>query len=228
MITIIIPVFNEKETIENCLRAVTAAPYEKQIIVVDDASTDGTSEELGRLKYEFEFTLIVHDKNKGKGAAIKSAQQAVAGKAVIIQDGDLEYDPNDYPAVLGPILEEKEKVVYGSRNLKNNPRHSFSFYLGGRLVTATGNMIYGTRLTDINTCYKGFEAEFFKSIPLDEPRFEFCEEVTAKATIKGARIIEVPINYRPRTMEQGKKIRPIDGLRAIMALVKYRFWTPDE
>lgn len=228
MITVIIPVFNEKETIENCLQTVIAAPYKKQIIVVDDASTDGTSEELGRLKGELEFTLIVHDQNKGKGAAIKSAQSAVAGEAVIIQDGDLEYDPNDYPAVLEPILKGEEKIVYGSRNLKDNARSSLAFYLGGKLVTAVGNIIYGTRLTDINTCYKGFEAELFKSIPLDEPRFEFCEEVTAKASIKGAHILEVPINYRPRTIEQGKKIRPIDGLRAIMALIKYRFWNPDE
>jgi glycosyltransferase involved in cell wall biosynthesis len=222
MISVIIPIFNETDTIEQCLEAVVKAPYEKQIIVVDDASTDGTSEKLVGLRDKMGFTLITHSQNQGKGAAIRSAQPIVAGAAVIIQDGDLEYDPNDYLVVLEPILLGKERVVYGSRNLKNNPRHSFAFYLGGRLITAVGNLLYGVHLTDLNTCYKGFETELFKTIPLAEPRFNFCEEITAKVSRMGVSIIEVPINYRPRTIEQGKKIRPADALRAIVTLIKYK------
>ncbi|MCL4405977.1 MAG: glycosyltransferase family 2 protein [Patescibacteria group bacterium] len=226
MISVIIPVFNEADSIEQCLKAVAEAPYEKQIIVVDDASTDGTSKKLLGLRDKMGFTLIIHSRNQGKGAAIKSAQAVVSGTAVIIQDGDLEYDPKDYPVVLEPILSGKEKVVYGSRRLKKNQWNSLAFYLGGQMITVIGNLLYGIRLTDLNTCYKGFEAELFKKIPLAEPRFNFCEEVTAKVSRMGAHIVEVPINYYPRTIKQGKKIRPIDAVRSIATLIKYKAFKP--
>jgi len=225
MISIIIPVFNERNYIETCLRAVFAAPYEKQVIVVDDASTDGTREELIRIRDDFGFTLLLHERNKGKGTAIKTAQSCVVGNVVIIQDGDLEYDPMDYEIVLQPILDGKKKVVYGSRNLKKeNKRYSALFYLGGRFVTAVTNLLYGLDLTDVNTCYKGFRADIFKAIPLSESRFNFCEEITAKLVRSGYEISEVPINYYPRTVEQGKKLGVKDGIRSILTLFRYRLW----
>lgn len=224
MISVIIPVFNEVVTIEDCLRAVITAPYEKQIIVIDDGSTDGTGEKLKELQRTMGFALLAHEKNMGKGSAIKTAQPHVLGSAVIIQDGDLEYNPNDYKLVLEPIINGKNAVVYGSRNLKKNKRHSIAFFLGGKTITAFANFLYAVNLTDINTCYKGFNTEIFKRIPLNKPRFDFCEEITAKVLRMGYNIIEVPIDYCPRTISQGKKIKPMDALRAIKTLIKYRFW----
>ncbi len=224
MISVIIPVFNEEDTIEECLMAVVAAPYDKQIIVVDDASTDGTRDVLRLIEKKIDFTLLAHDRNKGKGAAVRTAQKETIGETVIIQDGDMEYDPNDYAVVLQPIIDKKKKAVYGSRNLRRNRRYSIAFYLGGRLITLIANIIYKTRLTDLNTCYKGFEGNLFRSIPLSDSRFDFCEEITAKVSRMGYEIAEVPIKYNPRTIGEGKKIRPTDALRAIMTLLRYRSW----
>jgi len=223
MITVIIPVFNEKNTIASCLQKVFQSPLKKQVIVVDDASTDGTSVMLSDLKKSYPFELISHEKNMGKGAAIKTAINLIAGEAVIIQDADLEYDPNEYEDVLGPIIRGEEMIVYGSRNLRKNGRSSLSFYLGGKLITAVANFLYRTKLTDINTCYKGFSSSVIKFLNISNSRFDFCEEVTAKAIKAGYRIKEVPISYYPRSMQDGKKIRPSDGLRAIATLLRNRF-----
>ena len=171
------------------------------------------------------FILLLQYSNKVKGAAIRKAQRYVLGEVVIIQDGDLEYDPNDYDRVLEPILEGRERVVYGSRNLdKATNRGNLVFYLGGKTISLIASILYRIKITDINTCYKGFEAELFKSIPLTDSRFDFCEEITSKCLRKGEKITEVPIRYYPRKVAEGKKIKFRDGIRSIRTLLKYRLW----
>ncbi len=223
-ITVIVPVFNEIEYIEECLNRVYKTEYDKQVIVVDNRSTDGTREKLLELRDKMGFLLLFQDEMQGKGVAVKTAQSHISGDAVIIQDGDLEYDPNDYKKVLEPILRGQERIVYGSRNLdKNTKRGNFVFYWGGRMISLIASILYGTRLTDINTCYKGFDAELFKSIQLTDSKFDFCEEITAKCLMRGEKIKEVPISYYPRKVIEGKKLKFRDGFRSIRTLVKYRF-----
>lgn len=224
ILSIIIPVYNEKDTILHILQKVLSVNIEKEIIIVDDGSTDGTREILKNLQIpNVRLKVIFHEKNLGKGMAIRSAIKEVKGDIVIIQDADLEYDPNEYPKLIEPILQGKAKVVYGSRVLKKNPKASFLFYLGGRFLSFLTNLLYGTKITDEPTCYKVFSADVLKSINLECRRFEFCPEVTAKIAKKGYKIIEVPISYRPRSVKEGKKIRWRDGFYAVWTLIKYRF-----
>jgi dolichol-phosphate mannosyltransferase len=225
-LSIIIPVFNERGTIEEVMRRATNAPsldYEKEIIVVDDKSTDGTKELLEKLKDRFDFILLHHSVNSGKGAAIKTALSSVSGDVVLIQDADLEYDVNDYENLLRIFDKKKTPIVYGSRNLKKDKEYSYLTYsLGGKLITFFCNAMFGSKLTDINTCYKLFRSDIIKNMGLKSDGFEFCEEVTVKALKGGYSIKEVPINYCPRKFSEGKKIRFKDGLIALWTVFKHR------
>lgn len=228
-ITIIIPAYNEINTIQAVINKVVGLKISKQIIVIDDHSTDGTREIV--LKNEKKIDkIILHKKNKGKGAAIKSAQKYINGKYVIIQDADLEYNPDDIHILLKEIGNEKVKVIYGSRvlnNEKNKKAQNFSHsirIIGNIFLTKLSNIINKQNLTDAHTCYKLFESNLFKSIQLNENDFSFCPEITTKLSILNEKILEVPINYSGRTYNQGKKIKASDGLKAIYVLLKYRYF----
>jgi len=223
-LSVIMPIFNEKDTLEPIVEKVLKVPLEKEIIMVDDGSTDGTRDLLEQYRGREDIKIILHSGNRGKGAAIRTAIGHVTGDVVVIQDADLEYDPDDYPSLVRPIVDGETPVVYGSRNLyPGNRRSSFLFYLGGRLLSSITNLLYGQSITDEATCYKAFDAALLKSIPLRCKRFEFCPEITAKVAKRGIRIKEVPIRYAPRSFDQGKKIGLSDGLQAIWTLLKHRF-----
>lgn len=224
LLSILIPAYNEVHNIDILLAKVQAVPLPKEIIVVDDGSTDGTRDRLSAYQSTPNIQVIFHEHNQGKGAAIRTAIQHMTGDIAIVQDADLEYEPQDYIALIQPIIEGREKVVYGSRFLKTENRHSYmSFYIGGQVVTLLTNILYNQRLTDEPTCYKVFDTNFLRSIPLDCTRFEFCPEVTAKVAKRGIRIKELPISYYPRSITEGKKISWFDGIEAIWVLIKYRF-----
>ncbi len=220
-LSVIIPAYNERETIAEALRRVKAAPVDKEIIVVDDASTDGTREILTG---DPDIRLLCHAHNQGKGAAIRTALTAVSGDVVIIQDADLEYDPEDYPLLLDPIRRGEARVVYGSRFLRGRPAMRGSNLLCNRLLALMANLLYGAGITDEATCYKAFDASLLRELPLVCRRFEFCPEVTAKVRRRGIRIHEVPIRYTARTFDAGKKIRAWDAVEAFWTLLRYRFW----
>lgn len=226
-LSIIIPVYNEERTIAKILGKVKKSSIpgiEKEIIIVDDASTDKTGEMLGRIK-EKGIRVIRHAKNMGKGAAVRTALSHVTGNFVIIQDADLEYNPKDYKNLLMPLMQGKAKVVYGSRLLgKRHANYSrFAYYAAGLSLTMLANFLYGIRITDEPCGYKAFDSETLKNIKLRCRRFEFCPEVTAKIAKKGIRIHEVPASYSPRSREEGKKIKFRDWLEAVYTLIKYRF-----
>ena len=223
-LSVIIPVYNERQTIGEILRRVKNVDIAKEVIIVDDGSTDGTRDYLRSRESEKDFKVLYHAKNTGKGAAIRKAISHVSGDIVIIQDADLEYDPQDYHEVIAPIVEGRASVVYGSRYIKPGNNLPFTRYKMGVLVlTAMANFLYGAGITDEATCYKAFKADVLKSLPLKCKRFEFCPEVTAKVRKRGYRIKEVPISFYYRTVKEGKKIGWKDGLEAVLALIKYRF-----
>jgi len=221
----IIPAYNEAATLEKIIKRVAAVAgpdLELEIIVVDDASTDGTRELLERLPLPG-LKVLRHEANQGKGAAIRTGLAAATGQVVIIQDADLEYDPEDYRLILEPMRSSGAPVVYGSRILGGNPHSYLRYYYGGRLLTLVFRILYGTRLTDLNTCYKAFRREVLAATPLLGDGFEFCTEVTARLVKRGVPIVEVPIAYHPRSLEQGKKIRWTDGVRAIATMLRLRW-----
>ncbi len=223
-LSIIIPIYNEKATLLKILEKVERADtlgLEKEIILIDDGSTDGTKELLKTL--ENQYKIIYHQKNQGKGAALKNGFKAATGEFILIQDADLEYSPQNYPQLLRPALENKADVVFGSRNLKKNPTDNLKFYLGRRLTNLFLNILCGSRLTDYWTCYKVFKAPVIKNLVLECNRFDIEGEMTVKIIKKGYKIIEVPIDYFPRSAKTGKKIKPKDGLIAIWKTIKYRF-----
>ncbi len=223
LLSVLIPAYNEIKSIDTLLEKIQAVPLTKEIIIVDDGSTDGTREHLATFESIPNVRVVFHPHNQGKGAAIRTAIQHMTGDIAIIQDADLEYEPQDYLFLVEPIAEGKEKVIYGSRFLKPENRHSyFSFYIGGQVVTLLTNILFNQRLTDEPTCYKVFDANFLRSIPLECTRFEFCPEVTAKVAKQGIRIRELPISYYPRSIAEGKKISWLDGIEAIWVLLKYR------
>ena len=228
-LTIIIPIYNEIKTIKLLLKKVLKLKIKKQIIIVDDLSTDGSREFIISKKNLF-HKLILHKRNMGKGSAIISSKRYIRGKYVIIQDADLEYDPNDYHKLLKEIKSKNLKVVYGSRVLKKNMYaniQNFSHVVriwGNIFLTKISNFINNQNLTDAHTCYKLIESKIFKSIILKEKDFSFCPEITTKISLLGLKIKEVPIKYKGRTYKAGKKIGTIDGLRAIRTLIKYRFF----
>jgi len=220
-VSVIIPVYNERDTIAETIARVRAAPVEKEIIVVDDASTDGTAEIVEPLVGP-DLKLARQPRNQGKGAAIRRGLQEATSEIVLIQDADLEYDPADYPRLVAPIEAGEADVVYGTRAPRfagmRLPHRAFN-WLAARLA----NLLYRANITDEATCYKVFRTAILRSIPLKCERFEFCPEVTAKVRKRGIRIHEVPVSYQARSVGAGKKIRWWDGVAALWALIKYRF-----
>ena len=222
-LSVVIPVFNERQTIVEIVERVRNAPYEKEIIIVDDASTDGTGDILDELAEASDITLFRHEKNRGKGAALRTGVRVASGDVTIIQDADLEYDPVDYPKILDPILSSKADVVYGSLFVGGESHRVFYFWhsVGNKVLTLLSNALTGLNLTDMETCYKAFRTEIIKSIDLKEDRFGFEPEITAKLARKGLRIYEVGISYSGRTYDEGKKIGWKDGMQAIWCILKY-------
>ncbi|TES90012.1 MAG: glycosyltransferase family 2 protein [Candidatus Cloacimonadota bacterium] len=219
-LSVIIPVYNEINCIENVISRVKKVKVEKEIIVVDDCSTDGTREILEKIEG---ITLLLHDRNRGKGAAVRTALKKVSGDIVIIQDADLEYPPEQYPEVIKPIVDGYADVVFGSRFLGLHRVFYFWHYMGNRFLTILTNLLYDTILTDMETGVKAFRKEVFNSITIKSNGFDFEPEITAKVLKKGFRLYEMPITYYGRGYEEGKKITWKDAIPAIWAIVKYRF-----
>jgi glycosyltransferase involved in cell wall biosynthesis len=224
LLSIIIPAFNEAAFLPEVIRRVEETPYDKEIIIVDDGSTDGTREYLKGLVSEG-IKVIVHEKNMGKGAAMRTGIEVATGDIVIVQDADLEYDPKDYPVLLEPIMQGKADVVYGSRFLGGPHRVLFFWHsIGNSLITLISNMFTDLNLTDMETGYKAFRKKVFETITIESNRFGFEPEITAKVAKKGFRIYEVPISYSGRSYQEGKKITWKDGIKAIFTVLKYNLF----
>jgi glycosyltransferase involved in cell wall biosynthesis len=225
-ISIIIPVYNEQNTIKKIVGRVEEVELEKEIIIVDDGSKDGTKDFLKSINKN-SVTVLYHEHNMGKGQAIRTALPFVTGDIIIIQDADLEYNPGEYPKLIEPIEIGKAQVVYGSRTLdrKFHPAsfQNFVFCLGGKTLSSLTNFLYGSNITDEPTCYKVFKADILKSLNLQCRGFEFCPEVTAKILKQGIKIHEVPISVKPRSIKEGKKISLKDWFIAVGILIKHRF-----
>lgn len=221
---VIIPIYNEENTLEEVIEKVLTSPLRPTIIAVDDGSSDGTPEILKRYGGNDRVHVASHKRNLGKGAAVRTGLDLATGDVVLLQDADLEYDPGDFGAILAPFEDPDIEVVYGSRRLNSsNPISSWMFFLGGATLTWFTNLLYGTRITDEPTCYKAFRRELLQSLPLRCSRFEFCPEVTAIVARRGIRIREVPISYSPRSRAEGKKIGVRDWFEAVYTLLRYRF-----
>ena len=226
ILSVIVPCFNEISTLEEVIDKILKSPVNpKEIIIVDDYSTDGSREYLKMLKNK-KIKVIFHQKNLGKGAALASGINLAQGEIVIIQDADLEYDPNEYPNVLGPILSGKADVVYGSRFQGGQPHRVVYFWhrIGNGFLTIFSNLFTDLNLTDMETCYKAFKTEIIKKIMIEEKRFGFEPEITAKISKLNCRIYEVGISYYGRTYREGKKIGWKDGIRAIYCIIKYNLF----
>ncbi|HDP93893.1 MAG TPA: glycosyltransferase family 2 protein [Candidatus Aminicenantes bacterium] len=222
-LSVVIPVYNEKSTISGVIEKVRQVPIEKEIIVVDDGSTDGTSDVLTRHDDDPIITIHKSMVNFGKGAAVRIGFKYATGDMVIIQDADFELDPQEYPQLMAPIEKGEADVVYGSRFKKLEQKVAFLNLLANKFLVFLTNVLYGSKLTDMETAYKVFRIDVVKKIKLKSMGFEFEPEVTAKILRAGYRIVEVPITYHPRTVEEGKKIGWRDGVKAIWNLFKYRF-----
>jgi glycosyltransferase involved in cell wall biosynthesis len=224
-LSIIIPVFNEEKTLLPLLKKVQSIKLfgmKKEIIIVNDGSSDGTPEILKKLKLP-NGRILHHEKNRGKGAALRTAFPQTSGEFVIIQDADLEYDPKDYEKILEPLLEGVADVVYGSRFLGMHRAFLFWHMVGNVFLTRVTNFLYNTTLTDMETCYKAFKGDLIRQIPLRSDRFEIEPEMTAKVLKRGYKLYEVPISFRGRGFEEGKKITWRDGFTALYCLIRYRF-----
>lgn len=228
LLSVVIPCFNEAATIAQLIERVRQAPVaSKQIIVVDDGSTDGTREQLQQLEPAADLTLLFHGVNQGKGAALATGFAAARGEICIVQDADLEYDPAEYPLVIGPIVAGKADVVFGSRFQGAAPHRVVYFWhrVGNGFLTLLSNMFTDLNLTDMETCYKAFRTEIIQAIAIKEKRFGFEPEITAKLAKRRYRIYEVGISYYGRTYDEGKKIGWKDGVRAIWCILKYNMWS---
>ena len=223
-LTVVIPFYNESRTLAEIVRLVLAVPIASELVLVDDGSTDGSAAIADQLAAADPRIRVFHQpRNIGKGAAVRRGIQEARGDVVVIQDADLEYDPNDFVAMLAEMRRLDSAVIYGSRRLHHRSRTvQAGYYLGGVLLTWITNLLYGARLTDEPTCYKMWRRELIQSIPLQCDGFEFCPEVTAKVLRRGHRIPEVQIRYAPRTVAEGKKIRLRDGWIAIKTLLRFR------
>lgn len=225
-LSVIVPVYNERETLIPALKAVLAVDLADEIIVVDDGSTDGTRDLYDEVRALSPIIKVfMHEENMGKGAAVRTGFQHASGDIFLIQDADLEYDPRDYPALLQPIQEGRAAVVYGSR-FRGGPTKTMFFWhmVGNKFLTLITNIVYNTILSDMETCYKVFRADVVRDIPLRSRGFEFEPEITSKVLKRGYRIYEVPISYNGREFEEGKKLNPwLEGPKALFYLLKYRF-----
>lgn len=228
ILSVVIPVYNEVETVRTILEMVRGVPLpggmEKEIVVVDDCSTDGTREVLADLERDGSIRVVFHGRNRGKGAALRTGIATTRGDIVLIQDADLEYDPREYPKLIEPILAGRADVVYGSRFSGGESKRVLFYwhYVGNRFLTTLSNMFTNINLTDMETCYKVFRGEIIRGIRIEEDRFGFEPEVTSKVARLGCRIYEVGISYYGRTYAEGKKINWKDGVRALWCIVKYR------
>lgn len=223
-LSVIMPVYNEKKTIREIIAKVMAVPIEKELVIVDDGSTDGTRDILKEYEGRENIKVYYHEKNKGKSGAIKTGIPYTTGEIITIQDGDLETDPNDFVHLTEPIKKGEAQVVYGSRYLQRRESSLYAAYKwGARFLSWVVNILYWQNITDEATCYKVFRADILKKIPLQYDRFEFCPEVTAKVSKMGYKIKELPMNYYPRSFEEGKKMNWRDGVKALWVLIKFRF-----
>ena len=226
-LSVVIPCYNELNTLRAIIDAVRAAPYpDKEIVLVDDCSKDGTRELIDKEIRPLVDIVVFHEVNQGKGAALRSGIQAATGDVIIIQDADLEYDPNEYPLVIEPIMQNKADVVFGSRFIGAAPHRVLYFWhrVGNGFLTLLSNMFTNLNLTDMETCYKAFRREIIQAITIEENRFGFEPEITAKVAKTHCRVYEVGISYYGRTYEEGKKIGWRDGVRAIYCIIKYNLF----
>jgi glycosyltransferase involved in cell wall biosynthesis len=223
MVSVVMPAFNERDTIEEIVRRVMAVPLRLELIVIDDCSTDGTREKLEALKRDLGFTLLLQPRNSGKGAAVRAGFKQVSGQIVVIQDADLEYSPEEYPSLIELICSGRADVVYGSRFLGRHRVFLFTHYAGNRALTLLTNILYNTMLTDMETCFKVMRVEVIRSMQLRSNRFGIEPELTAKIFKRGYRVYEIPITYDGRGYSDGKKITWRDGVVAVWTLIKYRF-----
>jgi dolichol-phosphate hexosyltransferase len=223
-LSVLMPVYNEAPTVEEAVRQVMSAdlPVEHELIVVDDGSTDGTSSALERLGASNGFRVLRHERNQGKGAAVRTALCAAAGEFAAIFDADLEYDPGDLRPLLEPLTDGLVNAAFGVRAFGGYTSHSFVFVMGNRLVTLAANVLFNVYLRDLMTCHKVIRTDVFQSLPLREPGFAIEAEITARLLQRGERIFEVPVHYHARSDEEGKKLTPMDGLRVLRTLARCR------
>ena len=229
ILSVVVPVYNEAALIETTLRRVTASPVDKEVIVVDDGSTDATGHTLATLQQQLPIRVLTHPKNLGKGAAVRTGFQAATGDILLIQDADLEYDPGDYPTLIEPLLRREADVVMGSRFLRQKPTfftpHGdpfFTHYIGNRIIIWLTNLLYGFQATDYEGCYKAFTRTVVQETPVIANGFEFDNELVCKLLRRRRRIVEVPIRYMPRAYAEGKKIRWQHGLKMVWTILKWR------
>ncbi len=225
-LSVIMPCYNEADSLPDILNKVRAITIDKEIIVIDDCSSDDTPNVLANeQRNDPNLRVVRHERNRGKGAAVRTGIAAATGDVIIVQDADLEYDPNDFYAVLKPIFEGRVGVVYGSRFMGSHTGMYFWNALGNKFLTFLTNFLFNCWISDMETCYKAFRSEIIKNIPLESNDFRIEPEITAKILLRKERIFEVPVSYIGRTYEEGKKMKPSQGFWAIWALFKYRFFT---
>ncbi len=223
LLTVVMPVFNEKATVEEIVDRVLAVPMRIELVAVDDASTDGSVEILENLSKEKGFRLLRQERNQGKGAAVRRGIEAAGGDVIVVQDADLEYSPEEYPDLLDLIVRGKADAVFGSRFIGRHRCHLFTHYLANLFLNLVTNVLYNTTMTDMETCFKAVRADVLKGLGLKSDRFGIEPEITAKLFKRGARVYEVPITYEGRDYSEGKKITWRDGFPALWTLLKYRF-----
>ena len=223
LLSVVMPVYNESATLEEMVERVMAVPLRKELIAVDDASSDGSRDLLARLSQKHGFRVLLQDRNRGKGAAVRRGIAEARGDIIVMQDADLEYSPEEFPELVDLIVKGKADAVFGSRFLGRHRCFLFTHYLANLFLNLVTNVLYNTTMTDMETCHKAVRADLLKSLPLRSDRFGIEPEITAKLFKRGARVYEVPITYEGRDYAEGKKITWRDGFPALWALVKYRF-----